>query len=67
MMRCDLCIHEKVCDAWRHHKDGAMCENFVNKNDAAPVKHGHWIGNILARPYRGDRIYPNGRRQGRQE
>lgn len=43
MMRCDLCIHEKVCDAWRHHKDGAMCENFVNKNDAAPVKHGHWI------------------------
>lgn len=42
MMRCDLCIHDKVCDAWRYHKDGAMCENFVNKNDAAPVKHGRW-------------------------
>ena len=49
MLKCEKCIHKKICIDGANYKNAETCRNFVNENDAAPVKHGHWI----------DKPYPN--------
>ena len=42
MLKCEKCIHKKICIDEANYKDAEACRNFINENDVAPVKHGHW-------------------------
>ena len=42
MLKCEKCIHKKICIDGANYKNAEACRNFVNENDVAPVKHGHW-------------------------
>ena len=43
MLKCEKCIHKKICIDGANYKNAEACRNFVNKNDFMPVKHGRWI------------------------
>lgn len=49
MLKCEKCIHKKICIDGANYRNAEACRNFVNEKDVAPVKHGHWI----------DKPYPN--------
>ena len=42
MLKCEKCIHKKICIDGANYKNAEACRNFINENDVAPVKHGHW-------------------------
>ena len=42
MLKCEKCIHKKICIDGANYKNVEACRNFVNENDVAPVKHGYW-------------------------
>ena len=42
MLKCEKCIHKKICIDGANYKNAETCRNFVNEKDFAPVKHGHW-------------------------
>lgn len=44
---CSDCIHYDACYKIEHYghnpeATALLCEIFIDKNDVAPVKHGHW-------------------------
>lgn len=43
MLKCEKCIHNKICIDGANYKNAEACRNFVNENDFVPVKHGRWI------------------------
>lgn len=43
MLKCEKCIHKKICIDGANYKNAEACRNFVNENDVGFVKHGHWI------------------------
>lgn len=43
MLKCEKCIHKKICIDGANYKNAETCRNFVNENDVAPVKHGHIV------------------------
>ena len=45
---CSDCIHYDACYKIEHYGQSPettalLCELYIDKNDVAPVKHGHWI------------------------
>lgn len=44
-LTCEHCIHKNVCIDGANYKNAEACRNFINENDVAPVKHGHWVYN----------------------
>ena len=42
MLKCEKCIHKKICIDGANYKNAEACRNFINENDVAPVKHGYW-------------------------
>lgn len=45
---CSDCIHYDACYKIEHYGQSPettalLCELYIDKNDFAPVKHGHWI------------------------
>ncbi len=42
MLKCEKCIHKKICIDGANYKNAEACRNFVNENDVGFVKHGHW-------------------------
>lgn len=42
MLKCEHCIHKNVCIDGANYRNAEKCRNFINENDVAPVKHGHW-------------------------
>lgn len=45
MLKCEKCIHKKICIDGANYRNAERCGNFVNENDVAVVKHGHWVYN----------------------
>lgn len=43
MLKCEKCIHKKICIDGANYKNAEACRNFVNENDVGPVVHAHWI------------------------
>lgn len=43
MLKCEKCIHKKICIDGANYRNAEACRNFVNENDVAPVKHGHIV------------------------
>lgn len=41
-LKCEHCIHKKICIDGANYRNAEKCRNFINENDIAPVKHGHW-------------------------
>lgn len=42
MLKCEKCIHKKICIDGANYKNAEACRNFINENDIVLVKHGHW-------------------------
>lgn len=42
MLKCEKCIHKKICIDGANYKNAEACRNFVNENDVGFVKNGHW-------------------------
>ena len=50
-MKCDRCIHNRVCkdkppESYPQFMINIMtykCENYINNTDVQPVKHGRWL------------------------
>ena len=45
---CSDCIHYDACYKIEHYGQSPettalLCELYIDKNDVAPVKHGHWV------------------------
>nr|DAE23429.1 MAG TPA: zinc-ribbon containing domain protein [Siphoviridae sp. ctcuE16] len=45
MLKCEKCIHKKICIDGANYRNAEVCRNFVNENDFTPVVHGHWVYN----------------------
>lgn len=43
MLKCEHCIHKKLCIDGANYRNAERCGNFVNENDVVVVKHGYWI------------------------
>ena len=43
MLKCEKCIHKKICIDGANYRNAEVCRNFVNENDFTPVVHGRWI------------------------
>ena len=43
MLKCEKCIHKKICIDGANYRNAEKCRNFINENDVVVVKHGHWI------------------------
>lgn len=43
MLKCEKCIHKKICIDGANYKNAESCRNYINEKDFLPVKHGHWI------------------------
>lgn len=41
-LKCEHCIHKKVCIDGANYRNAEKCRNFIDENDVVVVKHGRW-------------------------
>ena len=41
-LKCEHCIHKKICIDGANYKNAEACRNYINEKDFLPVRHGHW-------------------------